>query len=126
MTDFVCEDCRRHFETLQQNLEQFQIAYQVNPKMVRGLDYYTRTTFEVTTSISAPRMRCWGEAVTTTSCGTWEGRTFPGSGLSIGLERLASLIPEPDAKSSRGRSFSSPPSDDKASRRPFSCATGSG
>ena len=45
--DFLCADCRRHFEQVKGLLDELRLPYAVNPRMVRGLDYYTRTAFEV-------------------------------------------------------------------------------
>jgi len=45
--DHLCADCRQHFDDVQQNLTARGVAFQVRPRLVRGLDYYTRTTFEV-------------------------------------------------------------------------------
>ena len=47
--DFLCEDCRDHFEVLQGYLERTGIPFVLNHRLVRGLDYYTRTTFEIQT-----------------------------------------------------------------------------
>lgn len=44
--DYICDDCRDHFEKLQSYLSAMNIDYVVNPQIVRGLDYYTRTVFE--------------------------------------------------------------------------------
>ena len=46
ITDFICDDCREHFTSLQKYLDTMGIEYTVNPQIVRGLDYYTRTVFE--------------------------------------------------------------------------------
>lgn len=48
--DFICDDCKIHFETLKQYLSEMNITYTVNPRIVRGLDYYTRTVFEFISS----------------------------------------------------------------------------
>ena len=46
--DHICEDCRKHFEAVQEGLNLFEVTYKINPLLVRGLDYYTRTVFEIT------------------------------------------------------------------------------
>ncbi|MEN6607368.1 MAG: histidine--tRNA ligase, partial [Bryobacteraceae bacterium] len=46
--DHLCDDCRKHFETVRGYLNDREIGYEVRPRLVRGLDYYTRTTFEIT------------------------------------------------------------------------------
>ena len=54
MIDYLCDECREHFETLKGYLDEMGIKYTVDPKIVRGLDYYTKTVFEfITTSIGA-------------------------------------------------------------------------
>ncbi|GJM16184.1 MAG: histidine--tRNA ligase [Thermodesulfobacteriota bacterium] len=49
MLDNLCEDCENHFDSVKENLDSVGIPYKINPKIVRGLDYYTRTVFEITT-----------------------------------------------------------------------------
>lgn len=46
MSDHLCADCRAHFDTVLELLDAMGVAYEINPRMVRGLDYYTKTTFE--------------------------------------------------------------------------------
>ncbi len=46
MLDHLCEECRTHFETVKSMLNDMQVPFEINPRMVRGLDYYTKTTFE--------------------------------------------------------------------------------
>lgn len=88
MIDFLCDDCRKAFEELKQNLTSMGIAFTVNPGIVRGLDYYTKTAFEfVTTSIGAQGTVCGG--------GRYDhlmeelgGPPIPGVGFGLGIERL--------------------------------------
>ncbi|HPR40351.1 MAG TPA: histidine--tRNA ligase, partial [Oscillospiraceae bacterium] len=59
--EFLCDDCKAHFEDLKARLSAMDIAYTVNPTIVRGLDYYTRTVFEfVSTQIGAQGTVCGG------------------------------------------------------------------
>ena len=61
MVDYLCEDCKSAFEELQENLKAMEIPFVVDPTIVRGLDYYTKTAFEfVTTSIGAQGTVCGG------------------------------------------------------------------
>lgn len=86
--DYICEDCRAHFEGLKGQLDAMGIPYQVNPGIVRGLDYYTRTVFEfVATGIGAQGTVCGG--------GRYDGliqllggQPTPSIGFAMGLERL--------------------------------------
>ena len=86
--DYLCDECKAHFEKLKQYLTQMGIGYSVNPRIVRGLDYYTRTVFEfITTEIGAQGTVCGG--------GRYDGlieqlggAKTPALGFGMGLERL--------------------------------------
>ena len=86
--DFLCEECSDHFEKLKSYLEVMKIDYKINPKIVRGLDYYTKTVFEfITTDIGAQGTVCGG--------GRYDGlieqlggNPTPALGFAMGLERL--------------------------------------
>lgn len=92
MVDFLCDDCKNAFEELQKNLEALEIPFVVNPKIVRGLDYYTKTAFEfVTNSLGAQGTVCGG--------GRYDnlveevgGPPIPGVGFGLGKERLLMLM----------------------------------
>ncbi len=86
--DYLCEECSDHFEKLKKYLTNLKIDYKVNPKIVRGLDYYTKTVFEfVTTEIGAQGTVCGG--------GRYDGlieqlggQKVPALGFAMGIERL--------------------------------------
>ena len=90
--DYLCEDCKEHFEKLKSNLDALGIAYTVDPRIVRGLDYYTKTVFEfVTTEIGAQGTVCGG--------GRYDGlieqlggQKTPALGFGMGLERLLLVL----------------------------------
>lgn len=90
--DYLCEECSDHFEKLKKYLSNFGIEYTVDPKIVRGLDYYTKTVFEfVTTEIGAQGTVCGG--------GRYDGlieqlggQHTPALGFGMGLERLLLLM----------------------------------
>ncbi len=90
--DHLCPDCRAHFEKVKSLLGALGIKYTVNPDIVRGLDYYTRTVFEfVSTSIGAQGTVCGG--------GRYDnlieelgGAKTPAIGFAAGLERLLLLM----------------------------------
>ena len=90
--DFLCPDCRAHFEKVQAHLNALGVKYTVNPDIVRGLDYYTRTVFEfVSTAIGAQGTVCGG--------GRYDGLieelgggSVPAIGFAAGLERLMLLM----------------------------------
>lgn len=86
--DYICEDCSDHFEKLKKNLTAMGIGFEINPKIVRGLDYYTKTVFEfVTNDIGAQGTVCGG--------GRYDGmieqlggKPVPALGFAMGIERL--------------------------------------
>lgn len=92
MLDYLCDDCKNAFEELKSNLTAMGIEYKVDPNIVRGLDYYTKTAFEfVTTSIGAQGTVCGG--------GRYDhlieelgGPPIPGMGFGLGIERLLMLM----------------------------------
>ncbi|MGI5893821.1 MAG: histidine--tRNA ligase [Candidatus Merdivicinus sp.] len=101
--DYLCEDCRAHFEGLRRRLDALHIPYQVNPRIVRGLDYYTKTVFEfVSGDIGAQSTICGGGRYD----GLLEslgGPAQPGIGFAMGVERLLMALeaqgvqlPQPD------------------------------
>ncbi len=86
--DYLCEECAAHFTAVKEYLDLAGIAYEINPRIVRGLDYYSRTVFEfVSTSIGAQGTVCGG--------GRYDGLiaqlgggSVPAVGFAVGLERL--------------------------------------
>lgn len=94
ITDFLCLPCRHHFQHLQESLMICEIPFVVNPKMVRGLDYYTRTAFEVTTDELGAQNAVAGGGRYDGLSEELGGPHIPGIGFAIGCERLLSLLPE--------------------------------
>ena len=102
MLDYLCDECKEAFEELKENLEAMNIPYVVNPKIVRGLDYYTKTAFEfVTNSIGAQGTVCGGGRYDNLAEEVG-GLPIPGVGFGLGKGRLLMLmeangveIPEP-------------------------------
>ena len=90
--DFLCDECAEHFEGVKKHLDTAGIKYTVNPHIVRGLDYYTRTVFEfVSGSIGAQSTVCGG--------GRYDGLISqmggpktPALGFAMGLERLMLVL----------------------------------
>ena len=92
MLDNICDECRDHFEGLKKSLEIIGLDYVVDPRIVRGLDYYTKTAFEIVTNdIGAQGTVCGGGRYDglVEECG---GPSTPGIGFGLGLERLLLLI----------------------------------
>lgn len=92
MLDYLCEDCKQDFEALKKHLDAMGIKYVVDPTIVRGLDYYTKTAFEfITTKIGAQGTVCGG--------GRYDhlieevgGPDMPGVGFGLGKERLLMMM----------------------------------
>ena len=83
MLDFVCDECREHFESLKEHLENMGLEYIVDPTIVRGLDYYTKTAFEIVSQDIGSQAPFAAAAGTT---GWWRnaaGRPRRGSGLAL-------------------------------------------
>ena len=86
-------ESRAHFDALQAALRALGIPYTVNPRLVRGLDYYTRTVFEwVATDIGAQGTVCAGGRYDGL-VGQLGGQATPAIGFAIGLERLINMLP---------------------------------
>ncbi|MGX8710572.1 MAG: histidine--tRNA ligase [bacterium] len=103
MLDYLCDDCRTHFESVKTYLDAINIEYTVNPSIVRGLDYYTKTVFEfVSDDLGAQSTVCGG--------GRYDGlveemggQPMPALGFGLGMERLMMILdaqkvefPEPE------------------------------
>lgn len=92
ISDFLCDDCRAHFKGLTDMLDLSGIVYEVNPKIVRGLDYYTRTVFEfVTTALGTQGTVCGGGRYDNLVAEIG-GKPTPCVGFGLGLERLLLLM----------------------------------
>ncbi len=107
MVDFLTDESRDHFDAVRAGLEQLGIAYELSPRLVRGLDYYTRTTFEFAADALATAQNAVGGG------GRYDGLVedlggpaTPGSGFALGLDRILLAcdaeavfpIPEPVTK----------------------------
>jgi len=90
--DHLCEGCRAHFETLLKYLADFGVDLLVNKRLVRGLDYYTRTVFEVTSGELGAQKAFLAGGRYDNLVEEMGGPSVPGIGFAIGMERLASLM----------------------------------
>ncbi|HME41599.1 MAG TPA: histidine--tRNA ligase [Syntrophorhabdales bacterium] len=90
--DHLCENCRVHFETLISYLAGFGIDPVVNKRLVRGLDYYTRTVFEVTSEELGAQKAFLAGGRYDNLVEDMGGPSAPGIGFAIGMERLALLM----------------------------------
>ena len=93
ITDHICNECKCHFEKVQTLLHEAQIPYNINPSLVRGLDYYTHTAFEVTSRDLGAQNAISGGGRYNTLVEEFEGPPTPCFGFALGLERLISLVP---------------------------------
>ena len=88
MVDHLCAACADHFESLKSYLETMNILYEIDPFIVRGLDYYTKTVFEIiSTGIGAQGTVCGGGRYDKL-VGEVGGADMPGIGFGLGMERL--------------------------------------
>ena len=94
ITDFLCDECREHFEKLKEYLQTLDVKFTENPLLVRGLDYYTRTVFE----FKSERL---GAQSTVLAGGRYDklisqlgGPETPALGFALGVDRAMLLIPE--------------------------------
>lgn len=88
LQDYLCGECRTHFEGLKSGLDNLGIEYSVDPGIVRGLDYYTRTVFEfISENVGTQGTICGGGRYDglVETCG---GVPTPGIGFALGAERL--------------------------------------
>jgi histidyl-tRNA synthetase len=94
VTDFICSECQKHFDSVKEYLETAGLTYILNPRMVRGLDYYTRTAFEVVSYQLGSQNAVAGGGRYDNLFQEIGGKETPGIGFAIGMERLISLLPE--------------------------------
>ncbi len=92
VSEYICSDCQKHFDHVKRYLNLVGITYSVNPKMVRGLDYYTRTTFEVISYQLGSQNAVSGGGRYDNLFQEIGGIDIPGIGFAIGMERLISLL----------------------------------
>jgi histidyl-tRNA synthetase len=88
MSDYLCDDCRDHFAALRRYLDALDIPYRLDPHLVRGLDYYTRTVFEI-------QPRGGGAQSTIGAGGRYDGlieelggKPTPAMGFATGIDRI--------------------------------------
>ncbi len=94
MVDYLCEACRTHLEGLTADLDLLGLEYEINHRMVRGLDYYTRTVFEVTAEGLGAQNAVAAGGRYDTLVKAFGGPETPAIGFAIGMERLLMLLPE--------------------------------
>ena len=92
MLDHLCTACDDHFAATRGHLERVGTAYAINNRMVRGLDYYTRTTFELVTGLLGSQSAVAAGGRYDGLIGDLGGPSIPGIGFAMGVERVALLL----------------------------------
>lgn len=92
VTDFICDGCRSHFENVLAMLQLMNVSYTPNPNLVRGLDYYTSTTFEITSEHLGSQKAVAAGGRYDRLVSEFGGPATPSIGFAIGIERLAALL----------------------------------
>jgi histidyl-tRNA synthetase len=105
LIDYICEDCRAHFDAVRNYLERLKTRYAVNPRIVRGLDYYMRTTFELITDRLGAQNAIGGGGRYNGLVRDLGGPDVPAIGFAVGMERLIMLLQQEQRKKVRTPRF---------------------
>jgi len=92
MLDYLCDDCKAAFSDLKANLDALGIAYEVDPGIVRGLDYYTKTAFEIISEDLGAQSTVCGGGRYDNLIEEVGGPATPGVGFGLGIERLLLIL----------------------------------
>jgi histidyl-tRNA synthetase len=107
ISEHLCDECRAHFAEVRRELELLKIPYRVSHRLVRGLDYYVRTTFEVVSGELGAQNSVLGGGRYDGLVKEVGGPDIPGIGFALGMERLIMLVP-PVATDARCEVFLAP------------------
>jgi histidyl-tRNA synthetase len=99
----LCDACRAHFDALENYLDAGEIPYVVDPQIVRGLDYYTRTVFEITSSVLGAQSTVCGGGRYDGLVRSLGGPDVPAVGFALGLERFLMMLDAAGASAARPR-----------------------
>lgn len=91
ITGYLCPECEDHFRRFRSHLDLYQLPYRIEPRLVRGIDYYTKTTFEITTSKLGAQNAILGGGRYDSMMKDFGGPDICGIGFAMGLERLLSV-----------------------------------
>lgn len=97
-SDFICEDCSHHYTELKLYLDRMGVKYKENKLLVRGLDYYNRTVFEIKSNNLGSQNAVAGGGRYDGLVGQLGGNHTPAIGFAMGMERLISLLPSKETK----------------------------
>ncbi|MFA4902033.1 MAG: histidine--tRNA ligase [Desulfobaccales bacterium] len=103
--DYLCPDCAAHFARVQELLDRFNVAYEVQPRLVRGLDYYTRTAFEVVALGLGAQDAVAGGGRYNGLAKELGGPDLPAIGFAIGQDRLLEVLPQDLGADQQNRVF---------------------
>ena len=92
MLDYLCEDCKSHFDEVKALLSASKIEYEIDPSIVRGLDYYSRTVFEFVTSAAGAQGTVLGGGRYDTLLAQLGEKSVPAVGFAAGMERLLMVM----------------------------------
>jgi histidyl-tRNA synthetase len=92
LSDYLCSDCKTHFDMVKKSLDTLKISFEIDKQLVRGLDYYTRTTFELQTGSLGAQSAVAGGGRYDGLIKALGGSDIPGIGFAIGFDRLAEII----------------------------------
>ncbi len=92
ITDYLCDECKEHFEKVKKYLDMMNIPYELDNTLVRGLDYYTKTVFEVVSGHLGAQNALLGGGRYDYLIEELGGRHTPGLGFAIGMERLVEVM----------------------------------
>jgi histidyl-tRNA synthetase len=98
--DFLCEECKNHFDEFRRRLDYVGIKFNVDKRIVRGLDYYTKTVFEFTHAGLGSQNEVGGGGRYDGLIEFMGGDDTPASGYAVGIDRLMLLLPEKEEKMS--------------------------
>jgi len=96
--DYLCPGCKEHFTQVKSFLTDLNVTYGINPKMVRGLDYYTRTAFEVKSGLLGAQNALAGGGRYDGLVSFLGGPEISGIGFAVGVERLLDCLPDSEKK----------------------------
>lgn len=105
--EFICEECSEHFEQLKSYLDTLNIKYSVNKLLVRGLDYYNRTVFEIKSNNLGSQNAVCGGGRYDSLVKNLGGEDTAAIGFAMGMERLYSLMQKPESEKLSGYVVSS-------------------
>ncbi|MBW1934550.1 MAG: histidine--tRNA ligase [Deltaproteobacteria bacterium] len=120
--DFICSDCEKHFKALQKHLDSSEVSFALNHMLVRGLDYYTRTTFEIQTEELGSQNAVVGGGRYDGLCKQLGGPDHPAIGFALGMERLVALMGKDGTSESSGPDLFLAALGEKAQERVFQWA----